>query len=184
MIKRRGFMGALAGAAWQAQGQVSPGALRRISGAKPRNIIFILTDDHRYDAFGFMKPQSWLETPVLDSLAHDGVHFRNAFVTTSLCSPSRASILTGKYAHQHGIVDNNTAIPKGTRFFPQYLQKAGYQTAFIGKWHMGGESDDPQPGFHHWISFRGQGTYLPDKNGLNINGKRVPQKGYSTSVCA
>jgi N-acetylglucosamine-6-sulfatase len=183
-IKRRGFMGALAGGAagWQAQAQAQVSAgLRRISGAKPRNIIFILTDDHRYDAFGFMKPQSWLETPVLDSVARDGVHFRNAFVTTSLCSPSRASILTGRYAHQHGIVDNNTAIPKGTRFFPQYLQRAGYQTAFIGKWHMGGESDDPQPGFNHWISFRGQGTYLPDKNGLNINGKRVPQKGYITS---
>ena len=184
MIKRRGFMGyALAGAAgaWDVQAQLGGGGLKRISGAKPRNIIFILTDDHRYDAFGFLKPQSWLETPQLDSLARDGVHFRNAFVTTSLCSPSRASILTGRYAHQHGIVDNNTAIPSGTRFFPQYLQQAGYQTAFVGKWHMGGESDNPQPGFNHWVSFRGQGTYLPDRNGLNVNGRRVPQKGYITS---
>src|SRR5579883_1700012 len=183
MIRRRGFMGAMAGAAaaWEAQGQGQNDGLSRISGAKPRNIIFILTDDHRYDAFGFLKPQTWLETPQLDSLARDGVHFRNAFVTTSLCSPSRASILTGRYAHQHGIVDNNTAIPKGTRFFPQYLQQAGYQTAFIGKWHMGGESVDPQPGFNHWVSFRGQGTYLPDRNGLNVNGRRVPQKGYITS---
>lgn len=182
-IKRRGFMGALAGAAaaFDAQAQAGDTSLKRISGAKPRNIIFILTDDHRYDAFGFMKPQPWLETPQLDSLARDGVHFRNAFVTTSLCSPSRASILTGKYAYQHGIVDNNTAIPRGTRFFPQYLQKAGYQTAFIGKWHMGGESDDPQPGFNRWVSFRGQGTYLPDRNGLNIDGRRVPQKGYITN---
>jgi N-acetylglucosamine-6-sulfatase len=60
------------------------------------------------------------------------------------------------------------------------LQQAGYQTAFIGKWHMGGEGDDPQPGFDHWVSFRGQGNYLPDKNGLNVNGKRVPRKGYIT----
>jgi N-acetylglucosamine-6-sulfatase len=147
---------------------------------KPRNIIFILTDDHRYDAMGFLKGQPWLETPYLDSLARDGVHFRNAVVTTALCSPSRASILTGQYAHRHHIVDNNTAIPRGTHFFPADLQKAGYQTAFIGKWHMGGESDDPQPGFHRWISFRGQGTYLPSPSGLNIDGKRVPQKGYIT----
>src|SRR5438309_1167407 len=133
MIKRRGVMGALAGAAaWDAQAQVSSGGLGRICGPRPRNVIFILVDDQPYRAFGFMRPQSWLETPQLDSMARDGIHLRNAFVTTSLCSPSRASILTGRYAHQHGIVDNNTAIPKGTRFFPRYLQQAGYQTAFIG----------------------------------------------------
>src|SRR6185369_11565746 len=78
---------------------------------KPRNIVFILSDDHRYDAMGFLKGQKFLETPHLDSLARDGVHCKNAFVTTALCSPSRASILTGKYTHQHKIVDNNTAIP-------------------------------------------------------------------------
>ena len=82
--------------------------------AKPRNILFILSDDHRYDAMGFLKGQKFLETPHLDSLARDGVHCKNAFVTTALCSPSRASILTGKYAHQHKIVDNNTAIPPGS----------------------------------------------------------------------
>jgi len=137
-------------------------------------------DDHRYDALGFLKGQKWLETPHLDSLARDGAHLKNAFVTTSLCSPSRATILTGVYAHKHKIVDNNTAIPKGTTFFPQYLQKAGYKTGFFGKWHMGGESDAPQPGFDRWVSFRGQGTYLPSKNGLNVDGKNVPQKGYIT----
>jgi N-acetylglucosamine-6-sulfatase len=168
---RRSFLaGALAGAA---------SGLAQ-TGRKPRNIVFILTDDHRYDAMGFLKGQSWLETPHLDSLARDGVHFRNAAVTTALCSPSRASILTGQYAHRHRVVDNNTAIPRGTHFFPADLQKAGYQTAFMGKWHMGGESDDPQPGFNRWISFRGQGTYLPSATGLNIDGKRVPQKGYIT----
>jgi N-acetylglucosamine-6-sulfatase len=143
-------------------------------------MVFILTDDHRYDAMGFLKGQPWLETPHLDSLARDGVHFQQAVVSTSLCSPSRASILTGQYAHRHRIVDNNTAIPRGTHFFPQDLQKAGYRTAFIGKWHMGGESDDPQPGFDRWISFKGQGTYLPSPSGLNVDGKRVPQKGYIT----
>ena len=158
---------------------IAPAVLRGAP-LRRRNIIFILTDDHRYDAFGFLKPQPFLETPHLDSLARDGVHFRNAFVTTALCSPSRASILTARYAHHHRIVDNNTAIPKGTLFFPQLLQAAGYATGFFGKWHMGGESDDPQPGFDRWISFRGQGSYLPIKDGLNIDGRRVPQRGYIT----
>jgi N-acetylglucosamine-6-sulfatase len=147
---------------------------------KRHNVIFILTDDHRYDAMGFMQAQKWLKTPNLDRLAREGAHLKNAFVTTALCSPSRASILTGRYAHAHKIIDNNTAIPKGTPFFPQQLQKAGYKTAFFGKWHMGGESDAPQPGFDKWISFRGQGTYFPSPNGLNIDGKKAPQKGYIT----
>lgn len=157
-------------------------AARREAAAasRPRNVIFILTDDHRYDAMGFLKGQKWLQTPNMDAMARDGVHFKNAFVTTALCSPSRATILTGVYAHRHRIVDNNTPIPKGTTFFPQLLQKAGYKTAFIGKWHMGNVSDDPQPGFDRWVSFLGQGTYLPSKSGLNVDGKRVPQKGYIT----
>jgi N-acetylglucosamine-6-sulfatase len=146
---------------------------------RPRNIIYILSDDHRYDAMGFTG-HPFLETPNLDFLAKNGVHAKNAFVTTALCSPSRASVLTGQYAHKHRVVDNNTAVPPNTHFFSETLQKAGYETAFIGKWHMGGEGDDPQPGFDHWISFKGQGTYLPSPNGLNINGKRVPQKGYIT----
>jgi len=154
--------------------------LARSAASRPRNVIFILTDDHRYDAMGFLKGQKWLQTPHMDAMAREGVHFKNAFVTTALCSPSRATILTGVYAHRHKIVDNNTPIPPGTTFFPQYLQKAGYKTGFFGKWHMGNVSDDPQPGFDRWVSFLGQGTYLPSKNGLNVDGKRVPQKGYIT----
>ncbi len=154
--------------------------LNAIAGVKPRNILFVLTDDHRYDAMSFLKTQKFGETPTLDRLAREGVHFRNAFVTTALCSPSRASILTGLYAHQHRVVDNEHPVPPGLTFYPQYLQKAGYETAFIGKWHMGVESDAPQPGFDHWISFKGQGSYWPDKDGLNINGRHVEQKGYIT----
>src|SRR5512134_101849 len=86
--------------------------------AAPRNIVFILTDDHRYDALGFMG-HPFLETPNLDSLGKNGVHLKNAFVTTALCSPSRASILTGFYAHRHRVVDNNNPVAKGTVFFPQ-----------------------------------------------------------------
>ncbi len=145
----------------------------------PLNVVFVLVDDLRFDAFGFMG-HPWIETSHLDALAKRGVQFRNAFVTTALCSPSRATILTGQYAHRHRVVDNNNPVPPGTTFFPQYLQKAGYETAFIGKWHMGGDSDAPQPGFDRWVSFRGQGQYLPAKNGLNIDGKPVPQRGYIT----
>lgn len=155
-----------------------------ITGAKKRNVVFILSDDHRYDVMGFLG-HPFVKTPYMDKMAKEGVFFKNSFVTTSLCSPSRASILTGQYTHQHKVVDNNSLIKSGTRFFPQYLQKAGYQTAFIGKWHMGGHSDEPRPGFDHWISFRGQGHYYPPNKlkrpwTLNINGKSVPQKGYIT----
>ena len=151
--------------------------------APPPNIIFILVDDQRYDELGFLNPM--LDTPQLDKLAERGVFFSNAVVTTSLCSPSRATILTGQYMHNHGVVDNNTPLKVGTRTFPEMLQSAGYRTALIGKWHMGGLSDEPRPGFDHWVSFSGQGTYLPsDRFGnithFNVNGERVPQSGYIT----
>ncbi|MFT5773386.1 MAG: N-acetylglucosamine-6-sulfatase, partial [Algoriphagus sp.] len=87
------------------------------------NIIFILSDDHRYDFMGFMDVVEGLETPNLDRMASNGAHFPNAFVTTALCSPSRASILTGQYAHTHTIVDNSAPVPAGTKFFPEILQK-------------------------------------------------------------
>ena len=151
---------------------------------KPMNIIYILTDDQRYDELGFMNPV--LNTPNMDELAKKGVHFKNSFVTTALCSPSRASILTGQYMHSHGVVDNNKPAKEGTVYFPSYLQQAGYQTAFFGKWHMGGHQDDPQPGFDHWLSFAGQGDYYPERkrdgrwSRFNINGKHVKQKGHIT----
>lgn len=156
--------------------------LPRKPGGKPRNIIVVLTDDHRFDAMGFMGTQDFVETPVLDRLAREGAHFRNAFVTTALCSPSRATIFTGLYAHQHRVVDNNHPIAPGLVFFPEYLQAAGYETAFIGKWHMGLEGDDPQPGFDRWVSFKGQGDYWPNGDGLNVDGQRIEQDGYLTDV--
>ena len=156
----------------------------------PTNVIYILTDDQRFDEMGFMNPI--IDTPNIDRLASEGVHFKNAFVTTALCSPSRATILTGQYMHNHGVVDNNSPRNPNSVLFSEYLQIAGYDTAFIGKWHMGEAAsasrnlDDPQPGFDHWVSFAGQGHYYPTRlrngemNKLNINGEHVLQKGYIT----
>ena len=169
--------------------QISAGAVSRAEG-KP-NIVFVLCDDHRWDAMGCMG-HPFIETPHLDQMVRNGVHFTHAFVTNSLCSPSRASILTGLYPHNHGVGDNYNPVDPSLRFFPEDLQEAGYETAFIGKWHMG-DVDDPQRGFDHWVAFRGQGTYYADGHGttrvvpqtrydgFNINGReRVPQKGYIT----
>jgi N-acetylglucosamine-6-sulfatase len=149
---------------------------------RPARVIFILSDDHRYDFMGFMDTVSWLETPNMDRLAAEGAHFENAYVTTALCSPSRATILTGLYAHQHTIVDNQAPTPEGLTYFPEYLQQAGIRTAFFGKWHMGDNNDDPRPGFDHWESFKGQGGYYGPN--LNINGKRIqyPDTVYTTDL--
>ncbi len=138
---------------------------------KVRNVIFILSDDHRWDFMGFTGKIPWLKTPAMDRLAREGVFCRNTYVTTSLCSPSRASILTGLYSHSHTVVDNSAPVPEGLTYFPQYIQEAGYKTAFFGKWHMGNQDDQPRPGFDHWESFRGQGTYYRPR--LNINGERI-----------
>ena len=146
-----------------------------------RNVVFILSDDHRFDFMGFHpEAPDFIETPNMDRMAAGGVHIANAFVSTALCSPSRASILTGQYAHRHGVVDNGTDIPEGTRFFPEYLQQAGYHTAFFGKWHMGHDTDDPRPGFDRWVSFRGQGVYTDPV--LNIDGERKEIKGYTSDI--
>ena len=147
------------------------------------NIIFVLTDDQRYDEVGFMNPV--IETPNMDNLAARGVHFKNAFVTTALCSPSRASILTGQMMHNHGVIDNNRPLPDGLELFPARLKEVGYQTAFVGKWHMGGEISEARPEFDYWVSFPGQGTYYPQNafggtTMLTVNDEKVPQKGYIT----
>jgi N-acetylglucosamine-6-sulfatase len=147
--------------------------------ARPRNVVFILLDDLRYDGMGFLQPE--LKTPNIDRLARGGAYFPNTLVTSALCSPSRATILTGQTTRNHRIVDNNDSSEEGLVFFPSYLQRAGYQTAFVGKWHMGQSSDAPRPGFDKWVSFMGQGEYYPREGlALNVDGRRVPQKGYVT----
>jgi arylsulfatase A-like enzyme len=157
----------------------SPVPQTRTTEAHPRNIVFILVDDLRFDGMGFLQPE--VKTPNIDRLARGGTYFPNTLVTSSLCSPSRATILTGRTTRNHRVVDNNNSSEEGLVFFPSYLQRAGYQTAFLGKWHMGQSSDAPRPGFDKWVSFLGQGEYFP-RPGLNLNvdGQRVPQKGYIT----
>ncbi|MBI1374389.1 MAG: sulfatase-like hydrolase/transferase [Phycisphaera sp.] len=160
---------------------LSVAAVGRAAEPFVKNVVFILSDDHRYDFMHFHpRCPKWLETPAMDRMAAEGAHVANAFVSTSLCSPSRASILTGLYMHHHKVVDNQHPVRPGVTFFPQYLQKAGVQTAFIGKWHMGHDNDDPRPGFDYWASFKGQGTYFDPE--LNVNGKHVQLKGYNTDV--
>ena len=125
--------------------------------SRPPNIVFVLVDDLRWDDFG-AAGHPFAQTPNIDRVAREGARFLNAFATTPLCSPSRASFLTGQYAHTHGIVDNTArdeASHRLTTFAPP-LQAAGYATAFMGKWHMGND-DTPRPGFSHWVAMKGQG---------------------------
>lgn len=135
--------------------------------ARRPNILLVLTDDVRHDTLG-CAGDARLQTPNLDRLAKEGVRFSNAFVTSSLCSPSRASMLTGCYAHRHGVIDNISRDPdRSCPTFAQVLQQAGYETAYIGKWHMLARAT-PRAGFDHWISFTSQGEYI--RNTMNFNG--------------
>jgi len=148
--------------------------------AKRPNILFILTDDQRWDALS-LAGHRHLRTPNIDRLGREGVYFRNAFCTTSLCSPSRASILSGLYAHAHGVTNNFTEYPAALPSFPRVLQAAGYDTAYIGKWHMGEDNDEPRPGFNWFVTHKGQGKYFDTE--FNLNGtRREVVKGYYTHV--
>jgi len=182
MPSRRVFLGTLGAAASLSflSTADSRSAVQTSTRANPRNVIFILSDDHRYDFMGFLNKPEFLETPNMDRMAKNGAYLKYAFVTTSLCSPSRASILTGQYSHKHGVVDNNVDVPAGTVFFPEMLQQNGYQTAFFGKWHMGHYADDPRPGFDKWVSFKGQGVYYDPL--LNVDGERVKREGHISDI--
>jgi N-acetylglucosamine-6-sulfatase len=143
------------------------------------NVVFILTDDQRADCLG-IAGHPHLKTPHIDRLAREGFYFKNAFCTTSLCSPSRASILSGLYAHTHGVVNNFTEYPADLPSFPRALQAAGYATAYIGKWHMGEENDERRPGFDYFVTHKGQGKYWDTE--FNVAGRREVLKGYYTTV--
>ncbi len=144
------------------------------------NIIFILSDNCRWDHLGFKK-HPFIQTPGIDRLAREGVVFENAFNTTSLCSPSRASILTGTYAHTHGVKNNHTAWTGSKTTFLEYLKQAGYDTAFIGKWHMPGKGLPEMPFLDQFVSYtyrEGQGSYFDCP--MLVNGKPVQAQNYIT----
>ena len=148
------------------------------------NIIVIIPDDQRWDSTSYMQSRMgaegriarfpWLNTPPatpnMDSLYTEGIHFRNAFSVYSLCSPARATMLTGQHAHIHGITDNDTALPSDTTTYASLLRDAGYATGYFGKWHMG--TQDNRPGFTEAVTYAGQGNYYVndwiDQNGAAL----------------
>jgi N-acetylglucosamine-6-sulfatase len=144
------------------------------------NVIVILVDDLRFDEFG-AGGHPYLETPHIDRLAREGALFTRAFHTTPLCSPNRASILTGQYASRHGIIDNVGRDAQSHRL-PNYhlaLQALGYETAHVGKWHMGNDPS-PRPGYDLWVSFAGQGQLMDPELFEDGRLRRVP--GYVTDL--
>jgi N-acetylglucosamine-6-sulfatase len=143
---------------------------------RPPNIVVVLVDDLRWDEIR-AAGHPFVDTPNMDRLAREGARFLNAFATTPLCSPSRASFLTGQYAHTNGIVDNTARPSHQLPTFPRELQRAGYMTAFFGKWHMGND-DSPRPGFDHWVAMPGQGEAIDPQ--LNVDGRRIKASGYVT----
>ena len=147
--------------------------------ARP-NLIVILIDDLRFDETG-ITGHPYMKTPHIDRLATEGALFQNAFHTTPLCSPNRASILTGQYASRHGIFDNvgRDALSHQLPNYHRELQRLGYETAHIGKWHMGNDAR-PRPGYDTWISFRGQGTIVDPV--LWENDEERPVPGYVTDL--
>jgi N-acetylglucosamine-6-sulfatase len=156
-----------------------PSVLSMNPAAQP-NLIVILVDDLRFDETG-ASGHPYMKTPNIDRLAREGARFANAFHTTPLCSPNRASILTGQYASRHGIIDNVGRDAMSQRL-PNYhleLKRLGYETAHIGKWHMGNDAS-PRPGYDHWISFRGQGTIQDPV--FWEKGKEVGLRGYVTDL--
>lgn len=147
---------------------------------KRPNFLIILIDDLRYDEFG-AGGHPYMKTPHIDRLAHEGALFERVFHTTSICSPNRASIVTGQYASRHGIIDNVARGAMSHRL-PNYhldLQKLGYRTAHIGKWHMGNDGM-PRPGYDYWVSYDGHGRIRDPR--LCHGGKYKQHKGYITDI--
>jgi N-acetylglucosamine-6-sulfatase len=146
------------------------------------NILYIVADDLRWDLMS-LRGHPFVRTPHLDSIGRAGALFTNAFVTTSLCSPSRASILTGRFAHQHGVRTNGSspAFDRTEQTFPMLLQGHGYRTGYVGKWHIGDDAS-PRRGFDRWAVLPGQGVYFDPV--LNVNGTEQKLKGHVDGIVA
>lgn len=154
--------------------------------AERPNFLFMYTDDQRWDTLGVVQREQgdkarfpWLQSPNLDRLAAEGVRFRNAFVVTSLCAPSRAAFLTGRYGHFNGVIDNHTPLAEHSITYASLLRAAGYRTGYIGKWHMGKQSGQ-RPGFDFSASFVGQGIYFNCP--IEVNGVSTPSTGWVDDV--
>ena len=145
------------------------------SAKKPMNIVYIMSDDHSYQTISAYDHR-FIETPNIDWIAQHGTRFTNSFVANSLSGPSRACMLTGKHSHANGFTDNTKTFDGSQQTYPKLLQKAGYQTAMIGKWHL---TSNPT-GFDYWDILIAQGHYYnPD---FICNGKRVQRHGYVTNI--
>jgi len=146
------------------------------TGQQRPNLVFILGDNHNAGTMG-CAGHPFIQTPGMDRLAKEGILFENAFNTTSLCSPSRASILTGAYAHKHGVKNNHTPWTGEMKTFLADLAENGYATAFIGKWHMPGEGLPEMPFLDLFVSYtyrEGQGAYFNCP--MIVNGREVPSR--------
>lgn len=148
------------------------------SAADRPNIVFLFSDDHAYQAISaYGDERKLLDTPNIDRIAKQGMRFDRCLVTNSICGPSRACILTGKYSHKNGFYNNSNSVFDGSQVtFPKLLQSAGYQTAVIGKWHL---ITDPT-GFDEWHILPGQGIYYNPP--MIHNGKKVKHEGYTTDL--
>ena len=143
--------------------------------AKRPNILFIMSDDHAAHAISAYGSKV-NKTPNIDRIAAEGMLFRNGFVTNSICTPSRATILTGKYSHLNGSYFVAQRFDGSQQTFPKLLQQAGYQTAVVGKWHL---VSDPT-GFDYWNILVGQGPYYNPP--MIENGTRIKHQGYTTDI--
>jgi arylsulfatase A-like enzyme len=166
------------------------GALVCLAAAADRrpNFLFVYTDDQRWDAMGMVQREQgeaarypWFKTPAMDRIAAGGARWRNAFVTLSLCAPSRATFLTGRYNHHNGVIDNETPFPVTSVTHAGLMRAAGYVTAYVGKWHMGKQSGQ-RPGFTYSASYVGQGKYFDGD--FEINGRATPTQGWVDDVSA
>jgi arylsulfatase A-like enzyme len=146
----------------------------RTTETKP-NILFIMSDDHAEQAISCYGSKL-IETPNIDRLAHEGIRFNNSFVTNSICAPSRAVLLTGKYSHLNGLRDNRDEFDGSQMTFPKLLQEAGYKTTIIGKWHL----KTTPTGFDDWRILIGQGGYYNPR--FNDNGDIKQYTGYTTDL--